>query len=131
MPVEIRRAERPEDFDRFKARWTPTIIIAEADGSEVHRLVGFNETDEFLAQLQLGLAKVEFARNQFKNAEKTFRSVVKEFPYTFTAPEALYWAAVSAYKATGKDKHLRKGGLALRENYPQSEWAKKGSAWLE
>lgn len=93
--------------------------------------MGLNEADEFLAQLQLGLAKVEFARKRYKNAEKAFRSVVKQFPYTFTAPEALYWAAVSTYKATGEDERLREGGRALKESYPQSEWAKKGSAWLD
>jgi TolA-binding protein len=131
VPVRIHRQERPQDFDRFKAHWTPTVIVAQADGTEVHRSVGFQEMDEFLTQLHMGLAKAEFAREKYQDAERTFRSAAKQFPYTFAAPEALYWATVSAYKATGKEEDLKKGGLELMEKYPQSEWAMKGMVWLD
>ena len=51
IPIKIHIKERPEDFQRFKADWTPTLIIAEPDGTERYRFSGFLPADDFLAQL--------------------------------------------------------------------------------
>jgi TolA-binding protein len=130
VPIKIHIKERPQDFGRFKAEWTPTVIVAEADGTERHRYVGYLPVDDFLAQLQLGLAKVAFSRGQFAEAQQSFAAVVHKHPQSEAAPEAVYWTAVSSYKATGKPEFLKQGGEQLRAEYPQSDWAKKGSVWL-
>src|SRR6266700_2810202 len=88
------------------------------------------EFRDFLAQLHLGLAKAAFSRGQFADARQRFEAIVSRYSKTDAAPEALYWSAVSAYKATGDAKHLKQGGQKLKEKYPQTEWAKKGSVWL-
>jgi hypothetical protein len=77
VPVKIYIKERPQDFGRFKAEWTPTLILTEADGTERHRVVGFLPADDFLAQLYLGLAKAAFSRGQFVEAEAAFEMVVQ------------------------------------------------------
>lgn len=111
-------------------QWTPTLLVYSPHGKEHHRYVGFAEADDLLAQLDLGLAKVAFNGNQFVEAEKRFRNVVEKYPKADATPEALYWAAVSAYKATGKGEALGAGGRELQQKYPGTEWAKKGSVWV-
>ena len=106
-------------------------MVAEPDGTERHRSVGFVGADDLLAQLQLGLAKGAFSRGEFKDAESAFRAVVERYPQSDAAPEALYWQHVSAYKATGDGNHLKQALTALRAKYPQSEWTKKASVWGE
>jgi len=130
VPIKIHIKERPQDFGRFKAEWTPTLIVAEPDGTERHRTVGFLPADDLLAQLQLGLAKAAFSRGQFKEAQEAFEAVAKRYPKADASPEAVYWAGVSAYKATGSPDPLQQTGKRLREKYPQSEWTKKASVWL-
>lgn len=92
--------------------------------------MGFAAADDLLAQLELGLGKSAFHRNDFAEAEKRFRSVVARYAQSDAAPEALYWATVSAYKASGQGEALAAGGKELQQKYPGSEWAKKASVWV-
>jgi hypothetical protein len=129
VPVRIHIQERPQDFKRFGAGWTPTVVITEPDGTERHRSVGFVAADDLLAQLQLGIAKVAYSREQFKDAQNAFQAVVERHPKADAAPEALYWQFVSAYKATGNVDFLKQARAALQSKYPEGEWAKKASVW--
>jgi thioredoxin-related protein len=128
--VKLHVKEQPQAFQRFGAQWTPTVIVLDPDGKERHRIEGFLPAEDFLAQLEIGLAKLEFAHQRFQDAEHRFRSVCDEHPKAKVAPEACYWAAVSKYKATNDAKALKEGGRLLHERYPQSEWAQKGSVWI-
>ncbi len=85
--------------------------------------------DDFLAQLQLGLAKLSFSHQDFKEAEKRFQQVVDQFPEADAAPEALYWAGVSRYKDTNDGTALEQTGEAFRSRYTDTTWAKKASVW--
>jgi TolA-binding protein len=101
----------------------------DADGSKRHQFEGFLPADEFLAQLQLGLAHVAFARQDWKSAEELFRKVVAEFPNTDAAPQALYWAGVAKYKASGDAAALGETAQQFKNRYAESSWAKKASVW--
>lgn len=92
---------------------------------------GFFGADDFLAQLELGLAKKDFQKQNYSEAEKRFRSIYEKYPSSGAAPEAMYWAGVSAYKATNKPENLAQTGKLLKEKYPDSEWARKASVWLK
>ncbi len=129
VPVKIHVKERPQDFGRFKAEWTPTLIIAEPDGTERLRTVGFLAADDLLAQLQLGLAKAAFSRGEFEAAQRGFQAAAEEHPAADAAPEAVYWQFVSAYKANGRPEFLHQCREELQKRYPQSEWAKKSAVW--
>jgi len=85
--------------------------------------------DDFLAQLQLGLAKLSFSHQDFKEAEKRFQQIVDQYAQTDAAPEALYWAGVSRYKATNDAGALEQTGEAFRSRYTDTTWAKKASVW--
>ena len=130
VAVRIHVNERLQDFARFNALWTPTLSLCEADGTERHRFVGFYPLDEFMAQLALGVAKAAFSRRQFEESLHAFERLAADSPNSDAAPEAVYWAAASAFKVTGDGEFLEKGGLALREKYPRSIWATKATVWL-
>ena len=114
---------------RFNAQWTPTVLIVDPDGRERHRVEGFLPADDFLAQLRLGLAKSAFARGRFTEAEPLFRRVAERHPQSDAAPEAVYWAGVSRYKATNDAAALADTARAFDERYQDTSWAKKASVW--
>ena len=77
----------------------------------------------------MGLGHAAFARSDFTEAEKWFREAVEKYPETEAAPEALYWAGVARYKATGDASALPDTAQQFRERYQESSWAKKASVW--
>ena len=117
--------------ERFNAQWTPTVLIVDPDGQERHRIEGFLPADDFVAQLTLGLAQAEFARGRFAEAEPIFRRVADTYPKTESAPEALYWAGVSRYKATNDAGALVDTARAFSQRYTDTSWAKKASVWRQ
>jgi TolA-binding protein len=117
-------------FQRFNAQWTPTQIILDADGVERHRIEGFLPVEDFLAQVALGLGKLQFQHHHYAEAEERLRPVCESFPKAGAAPEACYWSGVSAYKKTNDAQHLGSAAQLLKERYPESEWARKASVWL-
>jgi TolA-binding protein len=54
---------------------------------------------------------------------------LEKYRKTETAPEALYWAGVAHYKATGDASALADTSRQFRERYQDSSWAKKASVW--
>lgn len=133
MPVRIHIKDNAEEFKklgaRYGARWTPTLLVIDHEGVERHRIEGFVPKEELLGQLALGLAHSAFARTEFTDAERRFRDVVARYPGTDAGPEALYWAGVSQYKATGDGAALASTATAFQKQYPDTIWAKKASVW--
>lgn len=134
MPVRLHVREQPEDYERlgarFGAEWTPTVLLLDPGGTERHRVEGFLPADDFMGQLGLGLGRLEFSAGDFTAAERQLREVVARHPESDAAPEALYWAGVARYKATGDAAALAETGAAFRERYQDTPWAKKSSVWL-
>ena len=125
------RSDSPLDARRFNIVWTPTFVVAEPDGTERHRLVGFLPLEEFLAQLGLGLAKAQFGRDRFVESQREFEDLVRRHPNSYAAPEADYWAGVSRYKQDKDRQFLKATGERLRDRYPSSEWTTRASCWLD
>lgn len=121
--------DNPEGFKRFGAQWTPTVIVADPKGTERYRFEGYLPVDEFLPQVEFGLAKTEFAMEDYARAEELFRAIVKDYPDSDVAPESQYWAGVAKYKASGDPKALGETEAAFHSRYKNSVWAKKASIW--
>ena len=131
IPVKLHVKKNTAEFERFKAQWTPTqLVIDPADASEVHRIEGFSPVEDFLAQLQMGRAKWDFAHQRFPEAERRFRDACERYPKSGAAPEACYWAGVAAYKSSKSPEPLRETARVLDERYHDSEWARKASVWM-
>ena len=133
MPARVHVKDDAAEFQRlgarYEAHWTPTILELDFEGAERHRIEGFLEKDDFLAQLKLGLGKSAFKSEQWQEAERWFREVVDQHPNTDAAPEAMYWSGVSRYKGSGEGKWLGETAAAFSRKYQDTTWAKKASIW--
>lgn len=129
VPLRFHIKDKSDAFERFGAQWTPTVEILDSEGKERHRIEGFLPADDFLAQLKLGLAQVAFSAKKFSDAERIFREIVDELPKADAAPEALYWAGVSAYKGSNDAAALKATADAFGKRYSDTSWAKKASIW--
>lgn len=133
VPVRVHVRDQADEFKRlgkrYNAQWTPTILVLDAGGEERHRVEGFLPAPDFLSQLALGRSKAVFANGDFAEAERRFREVIDRYPSSDAAAEALYWAGVSHYKATGDASALKETARQFRERYTTTSWAKKASVW--
>ena len=133
VPVRVHVRENAAEWktlsSKFGVQWTPTILIVDTDGDEKHRIEGFLPTEDFLSQVELGLAHAAFNRGDYTTAERLFREVPGKYPDTDAAPEALYWAGVAKYRATDDPAALKETSAEVSARYAGSSWAKKASVW--
>ena len=133
IPARVHVKEDADAFKRFgelyNAHWTPTVLELDSNGEEYYRVEGFLPLDDFLAQLKLGRAHMDFKQGKWADAEKRFREIADKLPNTDAAAEALYWAGVSRYKATHDATALKATATAFTRRYQDSSWAKKASIW--
>ena len=133
LAARVHPQKNGDDFKKYgrqySAQWTPIVLELDADGVEHHRLEGFLPADDFLAQLMIGWARMAFDAGQWDEAERRYREIVDRFPNTDAAAEALYWAGVAPYKATGNPASLKATGEAFQRRYTNTPWAKKASVW--
>ena len=58
IPLEYETSKDSEQFLRFWVRATPTYIILDSKGNEIHRMIGFYKPDDFIKELELARSKV-------------------------------------------------------------------------
>ena len=133
LPARVHVKEDPEAFKRYgeqyNAHWTPTVLELDPDGGEFFRIEGFLPLEDFLAQLMLGRAHMDFKQGKWAEGAKQFRKIVDDLPKSEGAAEAQYWAGVSQYKATNDANALKETAKAFTQRYKDSSWAKKASIW--
>ena len=127
VPARAHIKEQQPAFERFNAQWTPTILVLDRDGTERHRIEGFLPKEDFLAQVNIGLAHAARSRGDFADAERRYRELAQG--EGDAAAESLYWAGVSRYKSTNDANALGETAKAFKERFPDSPWAKKSSVW--
>jgi Tetratricopeptide repeat len=128
IPVQMLYDAQPEATD-FNITWTPTMVVLDESGKEHHRNVGFQSPEEFIAFLMVGQAKTHFDRNSFEPAIALLEKVIKDFPKSGAAPEAVFHLGVSRYKATHNAAPLKEAFEYLKANYPNSEWLKRAQPY--
>jgi hypothetical protein len=131
VPIEAHIKEHAAYFNRFDALWTPTILILDSNGVERQRLEGYLPRTEFRAHLELGLARVDFMRKHWADAERRYAEVAEKYPDTKSAPEAIYWKGICRYKLTNDHHVLGEIPGQLSEKYGDSLSAIKASVWAE
>ncbi len=127
VPLQV-LADKPLAGE-FKVKWTPTIIVLDFFGKEHHRTVGFFPPEEFIANLQLGMGKIDFDGDRFNDAILQFDRLLGEYPKSNAAPEAIFLAGVSRYKSTHDPGPLKKAYEKLKAEYPQSEWTSRAQPY--
>ena len=115
--------------EQYNAHWTPTVLELNPNSEEFYRVEGFLPADDFLAQLMLGRAHMDFKQGKWAEAQKRFSEIVEKLPKSDGAAEALYWAGVSRYKATNDASALKATAKAFTQRYHDSSSPKTASIW--
>lgn len=124
VPVQINTQEdgNKQVVERFRQIWTPDVRIVGSDGFDYYQWNGYLPPFEYLPQLLAGKARALLRCHDEDGAANTYHDVVRRFPTSAVAPEALYYLAVSRYKASGQGKDLAAGWHQLQNQYPDSRW---------
>jgi len=109
----------------FNVTWTPTLIVLDTDGKEHYRTVGFLPPEELIPSLLLGMAKVDFDQERFTDAMAKLDTLLKEYPGSDAAPEAVFILGVCGYKSSHDPKPLKDAYERLNAEYPSSKWTKR------
>ncbi len=126
VPVKLNVAEQPEVTEQFNSAWTPTLIVQDADGREHRRTVGSLDPPRFLGDLALGRLMAALNRRDVAAApDRAAEAEARTKGDGFREPEALYFSAVAAYRASGDAAKLREGWNRLLDRFPDSDWAKR------
>ncbi len=72
----------------------------------------------------LGIGKTHFEREAFTEAITSLDTLLKDYSKNDSAPEAIYYRAVSQYKSTHNAEPLKETYEKLHAEYPSSEWTK-------
>jgi len=115
--------------NRFSVKWTPTLIILDANGREHHRFVGFLPPEDFIGQIILGKGKAEFNIENLEEAIQDFQELLVCYPKAGAAPEARYYLGVAKYKVTHDPGELRATLEILQRDYAGSEWTRKAQVY--
>jgi hypothetical protein len=124
IPLRIPADAEPLATD-FTLRWTPTLIILDANGKEHSRTIGFITPEEFIPTILLGIVKANFDLRQFDKAAPNLEKIVNDYAQSFAAPEAIYYRAVCGVMIAHDIAGLKKAYEKLAKDYPQSEWVKR------
>ena len=101
----------------------------DSKGVERYRLEGYLPKDWFRARLEMGLARLTFMHKKFADAQKLYEGIVDRYGNLTLAAEAMYWYAVSKYKATNDHTVLGEVATELAEKFPDDEWTLKSDPW--
>jgi tetratricopeptide (TPR) repeat protein len=121
IPLRLPAAD-PELGSRYKVKWTPTLLILDAEGNEQYRTLGFYPPDELIPSLLLGMGKAKFNQPDRPAACNFFSRILADYPKSSLAPEAVYLGGVSRYIETHDVGNLIGIYDRLAAEYPDSIW---------
>jgi len=129
LPMQFQTDKDTEIVNRFHVDWTPALILADENGNEVERFVGYLPPKEFMAQLTLSKGLSAFHLGRFAEAKVLFEKIVEEFPDSELIPEAEYFLGAAKFKENGDTYALGEVCHTLMAKYPDSVWTKRCSVW--
>lgn len=115
--------------EKYNVDWAPTFIIADENGRELERCVGYLPKEDFIAHMLLSKGLSDFHLKRYRDAETEFEQLIDEYKGSDLVPEAEYFLGVTKYKETGDTYHLGEICEKLQEKYPESSWTKRCSIW--
>ena len=121
IPVRI-PADDTKLGPRYKLKWTPTLLILDAEGVEHYRTLGFYPPEELIPSLLLGMGKAKFNLSDRPAACDSFGRILAAYPKSSQAPEAVYLNGVSRYIETHDISNLIGIYDRLSVDYPDSPW---------
>ena len=128
VPVQIETSNTAL-VEQFKVKWTPAIFVLDADGNEVHQVVGFLPPEEFIPTFMVAKGKWYFNADQHPEAQGMFDEALRGYPESAAAAAAVFFLGVSRYKMSHNPKPLREAYETLIAKFPGSEWAKRAAPY--
>ena len=128
IPIQVLNDAEPL-ATQFNIQWTPTVITLDEEGKEHQRTLGFFAPEDFIPSLMLGTAKCHFDREKFNEALEMLEAVLKDYPKSEMAPEAVYFRGVALYKSTHEAGALKEIYKKLQAEYPSSNWTKRAKPY--
>jgi len=127
VPLQIDNSQPAAEplLQKYRHIWTPDLRILEANGNELYRWNGYLPPFEFAPQLLVAVAQAHLRLKQFDAASEIYEDVLKRFPTSLAAPEALYFSGISKYRKTHESNELLRGWHELEKSFPASEWTVK------
>jgi hypothetical protein len=129
IPVTYLVTESEKMVKTYHVDWTPTFMIADEEGRELERWIGYLPLDDFLAQIQLSEGLASLHRERYVEAEKVFERIISEHSTAEVVPEAHYFLGVSHYKESGDVSYLKGAWETMKTRFPDNSWTKRASAW--
>ncbi|MDP3182785.1 MAG: hypothetical protein Q8M54_08225 [Desulfobaccales bacterium] len=126
IPVQIPTSNEAL-MAKYVVKWTPTLLVLDADGREHYRAVGFFTPDELIASFMVGKGHWYLDNEQFPEAKGMFEEVQAVYPESEAAAEALFFNGVTRYKMTHDPKVLREAHDNLNAKFPKSMWTKQAA----
>lgn len=123
IPVKLQRQKDGEQIRQFTLLWTPTLLVQDGRGREVHREIGFLPPADFLPMLAIGYAKGMFATAQGEEAVRALDDAIARHGTGEFAPQLLYWRATLGYQTTHERGELAIWWGKLQREFPDSTWS--------
>lgn len=130
VPWRVDYRKETRVLGRFHVNWTPTVLFLDARERERYRLIGYVPPGILLAHMMLAQGKAAFETSRYKDAVEHYDRMVREFPGSEEAPQALYFKGVASFKQTGDDADLEEAASELKSLHPRSEWTLRTKPWL-
>ena len=105
------------------------MLVTDSDGVERYRIEGYLPKEWFRARLEMAVARIDFMKKKFADAEKLYERIAEQHGDTSVAAEAIYWRGVCHYKATNDHTVLGESARELGAKYPDDEWTLKSLPW--
>ena len=121
LPLRL-PASDPYLGPRYKIKWTPTLLVLDAEGVEHYRTLGFFPPEELIPSLLLGMGKAKFNLPDRPAACTCFGKILAEYPQCSLAAEAVYLNGVSSYIESHDVANLIGIYDRLAAEYPDSPW---------
>jgi len=121
IPVRV-PADDPKLAPRYKIKWTPTLLILDAEGVEHYRSLGFYPPKDLIPSLLMGMGMAKYNLPDRPAACRLFEQILAQYPAASLAPEAVYLIGVSRYIETHDINNLIGIYDRLAAESPDSPW---------
>jgi len=128
VPLRIAH-DHKELAPRFRVKWTPLLLLLDASGTEQYRTLGFFSPEEFIPSLLLGIGKSYFDNGERPAATKQFDLILKDYPKSESAPEAIYLKGVAKFIESHDASHLKNLHESLKRDFPHSTWVMRSTPY--
>ena len=88
IPVRVNVSSNADTAMDYSIKYTPTVIVADGEGTEHYRSVGFLRPQEFIPALLLGTARAHFNLEHFDRALETLEKILGQYPASQVAGES-------------------------------------------